>query len=62
MHIITVTSLSQATNVREFLENRTAMVFNKDYTVLLGGVVSIPEEMREARQLTWKFFDCDEES
>ena len=57
MHIITVKTLSQAANVREFLQDRAELVFGKDFTVRLAGVISVPADVPFAAQIEWKFLD-----
>ena len=57
MHIITVKTLSQAANVREFLQDRAELSFNKDFTVRIGATVNIPETVPYATQIMWKFLD-----
>ncbi|MGZ8888005.1 MAG: hypothetical protein ACXW1D_00435 [Halobacteriota archaeon] len=57
MHIITVKTLSQAANVREFLQDRAELVFGKDFTVRLSGVIGVPADVPFAAQIVWKFLD-----
>lgn len=56
MYIITVKTLSQAADVREFLQDRAEMVFNKDFTVRLGAM-NVPADLPYRTQIFWKFLD-----
>lgn len=57
MYIIKVENLNQARNVREFMEERAGMTFNKDFTVQLGNAVIVPVGMPYGEQINWKFLE-----
>ena len=57
MYTIKIVNLRQAADVREFLEKRAGMVFNKDFTVVFGDDVEVPAGMPYGEQVMWKFID-----
>ena len=59
MYIVTVKTLSQAANVRDFLQGRAEMAFNKDFTVRIGAV-HLPAGLPYREQIIWKFLEDSE--
>lgn len=57
MYKITVETVGQANNVKDFLQDRAQLSINKDFTICIGNVVNFPENLPYKEQIKWKFFD-----